>query len=51
MKSDSGNGRSNPRKHEKDEIRRQGGEMTIDARKIVTFRPSAVLKNAVNSGR
>jgi len=28
-----------------------GEEMTIDVRKVITFKPSAVLKNAVKSGR
>ena len=27
-----------------------GKEMTIDARRVVTFKPSNVLRNAVNSG-
>lgn len=27
-----------------------GKEIRIDARKVVTFKPSAVLRNAVNSG-
>ena len=28
-----------------------GEEMTIDARKVVTFKPSTVLRDAVNSGK